>query len=63
MTGVKRRKNKLEEDPLLALYGSGKDLWADEDADEYVRRLREGWDETSELRENPDRWPSASEGK
>ena len=32
------------EDPLLALYGSGKDLWEDEPADEYVRRLREGWE-------------------
>jgi hypothetical protein len=32
-----------EEDPLLSLAGSGKDLWADEPADEYVRRLREGW--------------------
>ena len=29
--------------PLLALYGSGKQLWADEHADEYVARLREGW--------------------
>jgi len=34
-----------ENDPLLALRGSGKELWADEHADEYVRRLREGWDE------------------
>jgi hypothetical protein len=33
-----------QEDPLLALRGSGKDLWADEHADEYVRRLREGWE-------------------
>jgi hypothetical protein len=33
-----------EQDPLLALYGSGKDLWADEHADEYIRRLREGWE-------------------
>ena len=33
-----------ENDPLLALYGSGKDLWADEDPDEYIRRLREGWE-------------------
>jgi hypothetical protein len=33
-----------EEDPLLALRGSGKELWADEHADEYVRRLREGWE-------------------
>jgi hypothetical protein len=31
-------------DPLLALYGSGKELWADEHADEYVARLREGWE-------------------
>ncbi len=31
-------------DPLLALRGSGKNLWADEHADEYVRRLREGWE-------------------
>lgn len=31
-----------ERDPLLALIGSGKDLWADEHADDYVRRLREG---------------------
>jgi len=31
-------------DPLMALAGSGKALWADEHADEYVRRLREGWE-------------------
>jgi hypothetical protein len=31
-------------DPLLSLRGSGKKLWADEHADEYVRRLREGWE-------------------
>ncbi|HXJ92482.1 MAG TPA: hypothetical protein VMT20_06325 [Terriglobia bacterium] len=30
-------------DPLLALVGSGKQLWADEHADEYINRLREGW--------------------
>jgi len=30
-------------DPLLQLSGSGKHLWADEPADEYVERLREGW--------------------
>jgi hypothetical protein len=34
----------VENDPLLDLYGSGKDLWADEHADEYVKRLREGWE-------------------
>jgi hypothetical protein len=34
----------IHSDPLLALYGSGKDLWADEHADEYVARLRAGWE-------------------
>jgi|SRR5579883_1575461 len=33
-----------EADPLLALFGSGKHLWKDEHADEYVCRLREGWE-------------------
>ncbi|MCI0547865.1 MAG: hypothetical protein L0027_11365 [Candidatus Rokubacteria bacterium] len=32
-----------ESDPLLALRGTGRELWADEHADQYVRRLREGW--------------------
>ena len=31
-------------DPLLALAGSGREIWADEGADAYVRRLREGWE-------------------
>jgi len=35
---------KIENDPLLAARGSGRELWRDERADEYVRRLREGWD-------------------
>lgn len=30
-------------DPLLLLSGSGKHVWADEPADQYVKRLREGW--------------------
>lgn len=37
-------RGKAESDLLLALRGSGKKLWADEHADEYVRRLREGWE-------------------
>ena len=37
-------KDRIKNDPLLALRGSGKKLWADEHADEYVRRLREGWE-------------------
>jgi hypothetical protein len=32
-----------EEDPLLRLRGSGKHLWAAEHGDDYVRRVREGW--------------------
>jgi hypothetical protein len=39
-----RGRAKGENDPLLALRGSGKKLWADEHADDYVRRLREGWE-------------------
>ena len=39
-----RRGLKPEADPLLALRGSGRDLWASEPADRYVRRLREGWE-------------------
>lgn len=37
-------KDALENDPLLKAQGSGKHMWADEHADEYVRRLREGWE-------------------
>jgi len=33
-----------DKDPLLALAGSGARLWSSEHADEYVRRLREGWE-------------------
>ena len=31
-------------DPLLMLRGSGKHIWADEHADEYVANLRKDWD-------------------
>ena len=37
-------EERIKNDPLLALFGDGKDLWADEHADEYVRRIREGWE-------------------
>jgi hypothetical protein len=37
-------EERVKNDPLLALRGSGRELWADEHADEYVRRLREGWE-------------------
>jgi hypothetical protein len=41
---AKAVKHAIENDPLLALRGSGKEIWADEHADDYVRRLREGWE-------------------
>lgn len=31
---------RWEDDPLIQLIGSGKHIWADEHADEYVERLR-----------------------
>jgi len=39
-----RKNAAAKTDPLLALKGSGRKIWADEHADEYVRRLREGWE-------------------
>ena len=39
-----RAKDLIKNDPLLSLRGTGKHIWADEHADEYVRRLREGWE-------------------
>jgi hypothetical protein len=35
---------EANQDGILGLRGSGKELWADEHADDYVRRLREGWE-------------------
>ena len=34
---------EIEADPILSLRGLGKAIWADEDPDAYVERLREGW--------------------
>jgi hypothetical protein len=39
-----KRANSIENDPILRLRGSGKEIWANEHADEYIRRLREGWE-------------------
>jgi len=41
---AKAAERAAEDDPLLALRGSGKVLWANEHADDYVRRLREDWE-------------------
>jgi hypothetical protein len=35
--------NKEEDDPILQMRGVGKEIWADIDADEYVRSLRANW--------------------
>jgi hypothetical protein len=42
--GAAEAQSSQEGDPLLALLGSGKHLWLDEHSDDYVRRLREGWE-------------------
>ncbi len=36
--------SRAQADPLIGLAGSGLHLWAQERPDEYVRRLREGWE-------------------
>ena|SRR5580704_6729445 len=41
---VEATLHQSENDPLLDSRGSGKKLWSDEPGDEYVRRLREGWE-------------------
>jgi len=40
---ARRGGRRPEADPLLGLRGSGQALWADERADDYVRRLRRRW--------------------
>ena len=35
---------RLKNDPILAMRGLGKEIWAGVDADEYVRQLREDWE-------------------
>ncbi len=35
---------RADDDPILGLVGSGKHLWRNEDPDQYVRSLREGWE-------------------
>jgi hypothetical protein len=37
-------EERIKNDPILAMRGLGKELWADVDADEYVRQLREDWE-------------------
>lgn len=35
--------NEEDKDPILQMRGVGKGIWADTDADEYVRALRANW--------------------
>ncbi len=44
MEYVRSTSERPARDPLLALKGLGRDLWQNEDADDYVRRVREGWE-------------------
>jgi hypothetical protein len=37
-------QDRIENDPILAMIGLGKEIWKDERADDYVRRLREDSD-------------------
>ena len=39
-TGTSQIKINYEDDPLIRLIGSGRHIWADEHADEYVENLR-----------------------
>jgi len=41
---VERAKASSKQDPLLALANLGASPWAEENPDEYIRRLREGWE-------------------
>ena len=41
---AERAKASSKQDPLLALANLGPSPWANEDPDEYIRRLREGWE-------------------
>ncbi|HEU4342044.1 MAG TPA: hypothetical protein VFU31_10780 [Candidatus Binatia bacterium] len=41
---VGRKKPGMESDPILGLRGLGKQLWAGEEPDEYVSRVRGSWE-------------------
>lgn len=41
---VGKRKSGGTKDPILDLRGLGKEIWVGEEADDYVNRLRGGWE-------------------
>ncbi len=54
-----------EDDPILQLWGLGKELWAGEDADAYVRRERDGFETEADRLEagvQRTRWPKRRAG-
>jgi len=40
---AKQSAMKEEDDPILQMWGLGKEIWADTNADDYVRSLRSDW--------------------
>jgi hypothetical protein len=41
---IGKRRGSKETDPILGLLGLGKEIWVGEDPDEYVSRVRGGWE-------------------
>ena len=41
---IGKRKGSKETDPILGLLGLGKEIWIGENPDEYVSRVRGGWE-------------------
>ena len=39
-----KRKGSKETDPILGLRGLGKEIWVGEEPDDYVSRVRGGWE-------------------
>lgn len=50
-----------QDDPILQMWGVGKEIWADTNADEYVRDLRANWYRAQDLPEEPDLGPPGRE--
>ena len=38
-----KQNAREEDDPILQMWGVGKEIWADTNADDYVRDLRSDW--------------------
>ena len=56
------KDEEAAEDAILGLRGSGREIWAGEDADQYVHRLRKDWQlpyADKELESDAEHSPSA----